>query len=135
MNENNELQWNDRFKTGIKKFDIQHHGLFDRYNRIVEDINNNEDNDVIKQHLNYLYVYTINHFVDEEEAMAKVGCRYLEEQRAEHRQLKEQVEKYMEKINEESFPYLELLDFLKHWLSHHIMEMDMKYTECLDKDI
>lgn len=131
---NDRLIWSDSYKTGVIRFDNQHQGLFERYNRIINDIENNENNDMIKQHLNYLYVYTINHFVDEEEALVRSGLDLVKEQKEEHRQLKEQVEHYMEMIHEPMFPYAEFLEFVKNWLTHHILEVDMKFKGKLPED-
>ena len=78
--------------------------------------------------LQQLQEYTRIHFADEEGYMEKIGYDGLEAQKRAHAgfiaKLEElEFEGFEEKQQE---VLLELMDFLFHWLVHHILKMDKK---------
>lgn len=128
------LPWNDKYLIGIQQFDIQHKGLFQKINEIYYEFSQGTKAQDLRRHLNYLYVYTINHFVDEEDRMAEMNYEGLKEHREAHEVLKKRVQEYMDKINDPDFPIEEFMVFLSNWLKNHVIHMDMLYRDFVQKN-
>lgn len=120
------------FMTGIEFVDEEHAVLFDIIGRVHDAIHNeflHDRFDVIMEVLGELRDYTIKHFADEEQYMARINYSGLAAQKAVH-------EAFVDKITEidvqnisddaqDQNRYLSsLVEFLNDWLISHILKMD-----------
>ncbi len=121
----------EKYYTGIASVDEQHARLFEIIGSANEIVKNEfipDKFDNIMELLQQLQEYTRIHFADEEGYMEKIGYDGLEAQKRAHAgfiaKLEElEFEGFEEKQQE---VLLELMDFLFHWLVHHILKMDKK---------
>ena len=82
--------------------------------------------------LDDLVAYTRHHFSYEEQLMEKAGYQGLEEHKRKHRAMVAQVEGFHAEITSgKATVSLKLMNFLKDWLTRHIMETDQRYSDCL----
>jgi hemerythrin len=126
------LEWNDTFSVGVDFFDGQHKRLVGLLNDLHDAMRVGKGAEVMGRVFQSLVDYTVHHFADEESAMEQYGFSGLEAHRREHEQLTRQVLDYKTKFEtKQVLISIELLDFLKGWLTHHIMETDKLYGPTL----
>jgi len=78
--------------------------------------------------LNRLVKYTVIHFNHEEEYMKLYDYPDYDSHRKEHLELTTQVQDFSKRLAEGKSSFsLELMTFLKDWLTNHILGTDMKY--------
>lgn len=127
------IQWNQEFSVGIGKFDEQHKSLFAVINDLHDALEQGRGNDMLKETLDKLAVYTKTHFAEEESLLEKYNYPYLSEHRREHEKLAAQVTKLQnwQKTNEILLTPV-VMEFLIHWLSDHIYKIDKRYKQFLN---
>jgi len=124
--------WVESYHTGIQRIDDQHRQLVSILNRLYESAQIGRANDVLSGLLDELIRYADTHFVLEEELMRSSGFEELEAHRREHLALRERVVAFKESFDAGNMGLaLEAGKFLKEWLSHHILTVDMQYKEHL----
>ncbi len=128
------IEWNDNFITGVHECDIQHKKIINVFNAIYDAIRLNINKRALKDSFNSLINYFDKHFTLEENLMEKYGYPELQEHREEHKKLRETIDKFMQKPEEE-INYLEVLKYLKNWWVNHIITMDKKYGLFLESKI
>lgn len=124
-----KMEWNDKYNTGVKRFDIQHRGLFDRINTIIEDYNENADDDSFMLHVRYLMVYADNHLVDEEEVMMAQYYPHFSEHKKLHDEFREKSKEFMRLFDIGHLEKERFIEFLIQWWSGHILNEDMDYKD------
>jgi len=120
--------WSDEYSVGIDEIDEQHKTLFAMVDKLHEAIMNKAGSAACRVILKELVDYTRVHFALEQTLM-RVGkypeyelhCRL-------HHELVEDVEALQQKIDSgHAAISFELLQFLRNWLTRHILSEDMKY--------
>ncbi len=131
------MPWKEEYSVGIKIFDDQHKKMFGYINDLNEALMDVEEQAVLFEILKRLIDYTYKHFKDEEDNLRKYGFPQLSEHEEEHRKLTESVKQFSEEFNNyDSAMSVKVMDFLYHWITDHILDSDMKYSEFLkDKEI
>ncbi|MBW8184301.1 GGDEF domain-containing protein [Shewanella nanhaiensis] len=122
------FQWDKNFATGIDDVDFQHKKLVDLINRFGHQLASDElVMEDINQVLQELWLYTQEHFQDEERLMHKKGIdpRHLTMQKQAHRYFLHEVQQMQASISIDQPDALKyLLDFLTQWLAYHILGDD-----------
>ncbi len=124
------IQWDDTLSVNVEEIDRQHQKLIDILNQLYISTHENASKEKLTEILNALIEYTVIHFNTEEMYMKQ--CKYPEAvaHTAEHEALKEEVlnfsKAYKEGTETVSF---ELLNFLRKWLTNHILRSDKKYSK------
>jgi hemerythrin len=121
--------WNSRFETGITIIDNQHKALFDAVNRLADSFKAGTSKTAVKDSMDFLIKYTVEHFQTEEKVMKDMGYPKLTSHMAEHAQLVHKATELQGKIAEGKPVTMEVSKFLADWLKHHINEVDMGYVE------
>lgn len=123
------LEWSDeKLSVGLQEIDEQHKVLVALINRLHEAIVTQHEDDEIRDILNELVQYTVIHFAVEESLMRIFHYPAYEEHKRHHEDLTRQVIEIKKKIDSgEEKVSLELLNFLRHWLTTHIMGEDKRY--------
>ncbi len=125
--------WTDELSVGIKEFDSHHKRLIQLINLLHDAIATGEDHIAIREVLTELSNYTLYHFFAEEDTLQKYGYPGLPEHRREHLNFTEQTLGFVESLHEgKTGLSLVVLDFLKGWLRHHILETDKAYGPFLN---
>lgn len=122
------IDWNEGLSVGVNLFDEQHKKLVSILNRLYDAMKEGKGRNVLADIFNELIEYTKFHFKAEEETLLKHDYPGYSEQHEEHSKLTKEVIELKEKYDKGNiFITVEVLSFLKEWLSHHILEVDKKY--------
>lgn len=119
------IDWGPALQVGVKAIDHQHKKLVDAANRLYDAMMEGKGQEATGTVLNDLIVYTQYHFNTEEALQQIYGYPGLAVHKAEHARLVELVLQFKAKYDsgDESIS-VELLGFLRVWLTRHIMQDD-----------
>ena len=122
------MEWQDSFSVGVTKLDDDHKRLIDLINRIDEAEKSGKS---VQWALEELRNYAQYHFKAEEERMKAAGYPEIEEHMREHRAFVEwltTVERTYNLAPDAHFHIAETVnEYLRDWLTHHILLIDMQY--------
>lgn len=125
--------WNDKLSVGIPSIDNQHKKLVTMINQLHDGMMNGKGKEVVGPVLKGLIEYTATHFKYEEQLFDKVRYPDAAIHKKEHDDLVRRVVEIQQKY-EQSGPgalTIQVMNFLKEWLTHHIQGADMAYTDHL----
>ncbi|GHT90983.1 hypothetical protein AGMMS49545_14460 [Betaproteobacteria bacterium] len=123
-----DFKWSDEYSVGIDEIDEQHKTLFTLIDRLHQAILHKEGSKVCGGILNELVDYTRIHFSLEQTLMRVGGYPEYAEHCGLHKALVDEVEALQHKIETgQAAISFELLQFLRNWLTKHILGEDMKY--------
>jgi hemerythrin len=120
--------WNSRFETGIDLIDAQHRSLFEAVNRLAEAFKEGKATARVKESLEFLTRYALEHFQAEERFMRAANYPGLAEHMGEHVRLVEQVRDLQMDLADGKAATMDVTIFLVDWLKVHICEFDMAYV-------
>lgn len=126
------FEWSPGLSVGLETVDRQHRMLIGYINELSDAVDKGGSGYILKKTLERLRNYTKVHFAYEE-AMFKV-YRYEEADDHGHahhafvRMVEDCEKRHAEGENNVGAA---LLDYLKHWLSEHILVEDMRYAKVL----
>ena len=127
------MEWKDSYSVGVDKLDNDHKRLIDIINRVDEA---DKAGKSVQWVLEELRNYTEYHFKAEEERMKEAGYPDLEEHMREHKafvQWLTTVERTYNLAPDAHFHIAETVnEYLREWLTHHILLVDMQYKGVLD---
>jgi hemerythrin-like metal-binding protein len=122
------MDWQAAYSVGVLSIDEQHRGLLDIINRLHGVMKRGGAVVELQGVLGELVAYTRYHFSHEEQMMERCGYPELAEHKSKHSALVGQVEAFQrELVGGRATVSLQLMTFLKDWLSKHILETDMRY--------
>jgi hemerythrin len=128
------LNWSDQYSVGVQAIDTQHHGLVDVLNDLHTAMMRGQAANVTGPLLSKLVKYTVDHFSAEEAMMQSTKFPGLAEHRVKHRELTKQVEEFAGRFERgEATLSVQLLNFLRDWLTTHILKEDKEYGPWLNK--
>ncbi len=124
------MEWREEYATGIEDIDNDHITLFTFVNELHDQVSKQADRETVADTLEGLVNYVNEHFVREENFMAHAGYYDLAEHAESHRRLSARVFSLKEAYdqNPDDFDTGALLEFLKGWLTGHILYTDMDYV-------
>jgi len=129
------MQWSPEMSVGLPELDEDHRYLI----KIINDLSNAvaasgdvKNADVLRQSLRGLQRYAEFHFAREEGVMRACGYEPLGRHQEEHRSFADRMTALSKSFADDESAAAaeinaELLDYLKDWLIHHIMIVDMSY--------
>jgi hemerythrin len=128
--------WDAKYSVGIKSIDSQHQKFFEIINEIYFLVGNHHqepDKDSLLKVIGNLAEYADTHLKYEEKYFEEFKYGGAEEHTQAHDLMREKIKSYVElvKIPETDVTKVanEMADFLKDWLSAHILDMDHKYIQ------
>ncbi len=125
------INWNETYSVGIQSIDNQHKELISLLNQLLEAMKHGEANAVSNQILFDLEKYTLLHFQKEEFFFKKFKFAGSQAHIAEHQSFIKKVAALKSDLKSGKYiPNVELLQFLKNWVEHHILVIDKEYSEC-----
>jgi len=128
------LTWNSRYSVGVKTLDSQHTVLFGLLNDLHAAMLKGQAQALTGPMLRKLAEYTRTHFSTEEQMMAAAKYPGLAGHRIKHRDLTKQVEEYVTRFEHgEVTLNLQLMNFLRDWLTNHIQKVDGEYGPWLNE--
>ena len=125
--------WNESYSVKVHQFDAQHKKLFEIIDELADAMRVGKGDDVIRDVVGQLAVYTRTHFLQEEVAMRQTGYPDFAPHQSQHNKLMADVEKYKTDLIEGRKPNIvAVLNFLQQWLVDHILKSDKKYSDHLN---
>lgn len=129
------MPWKDSYSVNVKSIDEQHKKLVSIINELNNAMLYEKGRSVIGKVLKDLVDYTVSHFDYEEKLMEKNGYSDLENHKKIHKDLLKTVGKFYDEFSSgEVEMSKDIMDFLKTWLSEHILGSDKKYSEIMIKN-
>lgn len=122
------FQWKDSMSVGIDEIDKQHMQLVslidDLYNAMAQGKGQEELNNIFRE----LFDYAKTHFFTEEKYMFVHQYQDYEAHKKEHEKFIEDVKSYKKTFDEgDNKASVKVANFLKDWLTNHIMNTDQQY--------
>ena len=132
------FSWTQQMSVGLNRLDDDHKSLIAIINRLADSLDGDQANGVVQQALTALLRYTEYHFGREEAVLRAVGYDHLSHHREEHKRFIQELQELRADFVQldDNTQKQRLLDFLKDWLTHHILIEDMAYKDRVrgDKD-
>ncbi len=124
------VEWSNELSVGISEVDKEHQKLVAILNQLDEAMKTGKGTRVMGEILDQLVEYTVVHFESEEKFMVASEYPGLALHQTQHRQLVEKVEKLRVKFVASGKRITrEMMDFLKYWLTNHILVDDKAFGE------
>lgn len=127
------MTWQESYSVHVPEFDAQHKHLIDLLNRLYEAMTKGHASDVLSKILHELVTYTKTHFQAEERLMQSKHYSGYAAHKAEHEKFTAQVTQFQREFSEgKASLSTHLLNFLKDWLTNHIVHTDKQYSVSLN---
>ena len=121
------FQWDDSYSVGHAEIDRQHKRWFQLAHELHAAVVTGKGKDVLSQTLANFVTYTKGHCTSEERLMLTHGYPDYSEHRDLHDALTRKVVQFQKEFEAgRATVAMELLQFLKVWLGHHISVMDSR---------
>lgn len=122
-------EWQDSFSVGSKEMDEQHKKLIAILNHLHDAMKAGKAAKEIGLIVDEMVDYTKFHFSAEEKLMADKQYIGLGSQKAEHAAFVKKAQEFQNEISSGKLSVsIDVLNFLKDWLTNHILIIDMKYS-------
>jgi hemerythrin len=128
------VEWEPKYSVGIAAIDTQHKNLIDIVNQLHEAMRTGKANQELNQVLDRLVEYTNTHFRAEELLLQTNGYPTLTDHKKIHASMVGQISELKTKMQKSSIGMsVTVSNFLKTWLTDHIMVEDKKYGVYLNQ--
>ena len=126
------IYWDDAYSIHNKRVDDQHKRFFQLIQTMEQAVQGRQGREVLGAILNELADYAIYHFKMEEKLFQEHAYPDRTRHMIEHAKMKQKaVELRTDFEAGKMVVTAELVTFMKHWLTNHILESDMKLGEFL----
>jgi hemerythrin-like metal-binding protein len=124
------VTWTPAMSVGVEVLDTDHKMLFGLINQLADAIAKGEADAIIASIINGLVDYTEYHFGREEAMMRACGYAGLESHLVAHQNIIEALQHFRDAYAGGFRDGIErrLLDFMRNWITGHILGEDMKYA-------
>lgn len=128
------MGWKEGYSVGSAMLDSDHRILFNLLNQLHDATDTGQSREVVASVLSVLAEYTEHHFRREELVMAQIGFPGRAEHERKHRELEATVNGIHQRWQGGERQALgeDTLDFLKNWLTEHILGADKAYQPWID---
>lgn len=125
--------WTDEYSLGISIIDEQHQHFFEIVNRIYDLLKkNNENKEEMVSIVKELMDYAFFHLSTEEKYFNQFSYSDISHHMKAHSMFREKSDEYSELVKNNNTDLskllLEIADFSKDWLAHHILISDKAYA-------
>lgn len=121
------MNWSDELSTGIAEQDEQHKNLIYLINRLDKAMQARKDADILDSVLTELVDYTVYHFGYEEKLMHLHHYADIREHKSEHALFIETVADFKRRFDAGGAVIsIQVVNFLRLWVTTHIMQTDKK---------
>ena len=123
------MTWKDEYSVKVRSIDQQHKNLIDLLNQLFDAMRAQRGKEVVGQVLSELVTYTNTHFAFEEGLMKKHVYPSYENHHLQHQMLVKKVLDFQKDFQAgKTSATIDVLNFLKEWLSCHILVTDRQYA-------
>jgi len=122
------IEWSDDFRLGVQQFDDHHKHLVSLLNKTYDNYICGTSVEVLETILDELIDYATYHFAAEEYWMKENRYPELERHMEEHNRFSMRIVEIQKDFHSKRTNMsLEVMSFLKSWLSEHILKSDADY--------
>jgi hemerythrin-like metal-binding protein len=122
------INWSDTMSVGVAKVDKEHQKLIELINLLHSEMAAGKSNEVMGKVLGQLIAYTKSHFSMEEALFRTHSYPQATAHKQEHDALTKKVlDLQAEFTAGKTFIGVPTLNFLRDWLTQHILKVDMAY--------
>jgi len=128
------IAWDDSLSLGDEHIDMQHYQMFQLLSSLVSACDNGTETVQLKETLDFLVIYTVQHINDEEALQLKYSFPEYEEHKLEHDNFKRTINGLVQRFAENGSSTELSRDVTKivvKWLINHIMSEDKKIGDYL----
>lgn len=123
------FRWKETYSVQVPEIDAQHKRLVDIINRLQDAMLHGQGKNVIDSVLRDLEDYTRYHFAAEEDLLKRHAYPKILTQESQHRGFVEKLGRFRADFHSGSITMsVTVMEFLRDWLTHHIMQEDKAYT-------
>ena len=125
--------WSENYSVQVGRLDSEHKNLFAITNELYDGMKTGRGKDVMRDVVAKLAAYASRHFASEEALMRQAGYADVERHVAQHREFTATVKRFVDDVNAGAGAVsIEVLEFLKKWLTDHIQHSDKAYSGTLN---
>jgi hemerythrin len=129
------IDWNENLSVRIDSIDFQHKKLIDLINSFYDHINQGSQKEKMLELIKSLKDYTVFHFSIEEKYMKQINYPGYMNHKFEHDKFIGTVQNFEDRYkNGKLLLTVEITNFIKDWISKHIMGTDKKYSDFFIKN-
>lgn len=122
------IEWNSNMSVNVEEIDKQHQRLVAMINELNEAMAKGKGRDVAGKIIDGLVLYATTHFATEERYFDIFKYPGALSHKKEHADFVKRVGEFQEGFNKGSLALtIEVMHFLKDWLTQHILGTDKKY--------
>lgn len=122
------VTWSDNYSVGNLQMDNQHKKLIKMINDLHLAMSQGKGKEVVGRLINDLTNYTVVHFQDEERMMTEINFPRRDEHFRIHEQFVNKVSQFKKDYDNNKITLsMDIMSFLKDWLTDHIQKMDKEY--------
>ncbi len=126
------ITWTSMFSTGIGEQDNQHKKLIELINQLNDAMQEGKGAEVLGKVLSELVSYTVFHFGYEEKLMDQYNYGDSSAHKSEHVKFVQTVGEFKKNFDSgNAVISVEVMNFLRDWLTNHIMKTDKKLGQSL----
>lgn len=123
------IVWSDKFLVNVKEIDKQHKKLVSIINDLHSAMKEGKGMDIVSSAVENLADYAIIHFATEEKYMKQFGYPGYQEHKSEHDRFSQKALDFKNGLKDEKVGLsVEVLLFIKDWITRHILGTDKKYS-------
>ena len=127
------VKWDASYSVKVKRCDDDHKKLFLLINDLHEAMLGGKGAARVQQVVKELADYAKGHFAAEEAFLEKTKYPALSSHRAEHQAFVKRVEQFQQDLlAHKGGESASVVTFLNEWLSHHIKQIDQRYSAHLN---
>jgi len=127
------VTWDQSYSVSVRKLDEQHQKLFALLNALHDAMRQGKGQAIVQDTLRQLATYTVTHFRAEEELMRRANYPGLAPHQVEHQRFVARVNQLTQDLQTgRNVSSIEVVGFIKDWLSEHIRRTDRSYSAHLN---
>ena len=127
------INWTEEMSVNIEEIDNQHKKLIDLLNELFSAMLDGKAQKIIDKIVNDLIEYTDYHFTTEENYFENHSYSGFHNHKIQHSYFKDEILIFKnELVNGKSTVPMDVFNFLKDWLTEHILNSDKKYSKYLN---
>jgi hemerythrin len=128
------FQWDESYSVGYPEIDTQHKRWFQLAHELHSAVVTGKGKETLGQALTSFVAYAKGHFASEERLMLTHGYSGYPEHKEQHEALSQKLQQFQAEYQAgRATVTMELLQFLKVWLGHHISVMDSRVGTYLNQ--
>lgn len=128
------IPWDHTLELGVAEMDGEHRAIVWRMNLLIAEMGRGVDERQIVARTEDLALFTARHFAHEEASMRAHGYHGLNVHKAEHDHLLAQLDAVSDRLATDGMAAVDdaLIEFLHHWVVHHVVTMDRAFAHFLE---